>query len=109
LTVPRSTWGEASPTPNTAQIRCADLPNGARGYLVDCAYDYTKTEAPPEMVTSLGDAAIARITAYRHHLECGRCDMEVVWDQVGRESESLAEIREAIAHVQQVAAKARQN
>jgi hypothetical protein len=98
-----------SATPNVAGCRVADLPNGGRAYLVDCDLDYTRTDAPPEMVALFGDEAIARITAFHHRLECGRCDLGNVLAEVGRVPESLAELREVIAHVQQVEAKGRRN
>jgi hypothetical protein len=98
-----------STTPNVAGCQVANLPNGGRAYLVDCDLDYTRTDAPAEMVALLGDEAIARITTFHHSLECGRCDLGNVWAEVGYETESLAELREVIAHIQQVEAKGRRN
>ena len=98
-----------SATPNVARWAAVDLPPSTRVYLVDCDLDYTRTDAPPEMVALFGDEAIARITAFHHRLECGRCDLGNVFAEVGRVPESLAELREVIAHAQQVEAKGRRN
>ena len=98
-----------SAVPNAARIRFADLPHGARGYLVDCDLEYTRTDAPAETVAILGDDAIGRITAYRHAAECGRCDLSPVFYQVGGEPESDEELRQIWAQTRQVAAKWRRN
>jgi hypothetical protein len=92
-----------------AQIRVADLPGGARGYLVDCDRDYTETRVPGWAVAVLGDAAIGRVTAYRHAAECGRCDLSAVFDAVGREPESEREAQELAFQLLEVEVKRRQN
>ena len=68
-----------------AQLIIVDAPDqgpGARLYVIDCPYSYTATTAPAETIADLGDDRIARLTLFRHGLECGRCDESELWDRL---------------------------
>ena len=70
---------------SAAQLLINDAPEqgpGARLYVIDCRWSYTATPAPAETIADLGDDRIARLTLFRHGLECGRCDESELWDRL---------------------------
>ena len=74
----------------SATLVIDQLGRGARAFVVDCPWSTTRTEAPVETVAELGEAAISRVTLFRHGLECGRCDTRGLWARlkdapIGRE------------------------
>ena len=67
---------------DVAQLIIVDAPDqgpGAGLYVIDCPYSYTATTAPAETIAELGDDRLARLTLFRHGLECGRCDESGLW------------------------------
>ena len=82
-----------------AQLILNDAPEagpGARLYVIDCPYSYTATTAPAETIADLGDDRIARLTLFRHGLECGRCDTSALWGRLRHVEPTEEEIRQGL-------------
>ena len=95
-----------------AQLIIADAPGqgpGVKTYTIDCPYSYTATTAPAETIADLGDDRIARLTLFRHGLECGRCDTSALWGRLRDVEPTEEEIRQGLQQERWAYARGRRN